>query len=116
MRNVKSTPLGVMIFRNRDRPVGQASMQNSDRLAALIATETKADELFAAIEENGLIAPGRTERMIDEDIYALAEQSFGVTQHWHRRIVRAGPNARCVFPASIRQCARSPQMTACFSI
>lgn len=71
-------------------------MQDTERLAALVAAEKKADALFAAIEESGLIAPGRTERMVDEDIYALAEQRFGVTQHWHRRIVRAGPNTLCI--------------------
>jgi Xaa-Pro dipeptidase len=74
----------------------QGPMPDSDRLAALIAAEKKADELFAAIEELGLIASGRTERMIDEGIYALAEHRFGVTKHWHRRIVRAGPNALCI--------------------
>jgi hypothetical protein len=71
-------------------------MQDSEHLAALIAAERKADELFDAIEELGLIAPGRTERMIDEAIYALAERKFGVAKHWHPRIVRAGPNALCI--------------------
>jgi len=70
--------------------------EDSDRLAALITAERRADALFAAIEAEGLIAPGRTERMVDEGIYALAERSFGVTKHWHRRIVRAGPNALCI--------------------
>jgi Xaa-Pro dipeptidase len=67
------------------------------RLAALIAAEQQADRLFAAIEANRLIRPGRTETEIDHDIYTLAEQSFGVKQHWHKRIVRAGPNTVRVF-------------------
>jgi Xaa-Pro dipeptidase len=67
-------------------------MDDSDRLEALLAAEAKANELFTAIEEARIIAAGRTEREVDEDIYALAERSFGVTRHWHRRIVRAGPN------------------------
>jgi Xaa-Pro aminopeptidase len=71
-------------------------LYETDRLQALIAAEKKADALFDAIEERGLIAPGRTERMVEHDIYDLAERSFGVTKHWHRRIVRAGPNALCV--------------------
>jgi Xaa-Pro aminopeptidase len=64
----------------------------SSRLAALIAAESKAMMLLDAIEQAGLIAPGRTEDDVERDIYALAERSFGVKQHWHKRIVRSGTN------------------------
>jgi len=67
-------------------------MHESDRRAALVAAETKALALFDAIEAAGLVAPGRTEREVEDDIYALALARFGVEQHWHRRIVRAGIN------------------------
>ena len=72
-------------------------MQEDARLAAVLAAERKAEALFGAIEAEGLIAPGRTERMVEKDIYALAERSFGVTKHWHKRIVRAGVNTLSVF-------------------
>jgi Xaa-Pro dipeptidase len=49
-----------------------------------------------AIEEAGLIAPGRTGRMVEKDIYALAENTFGVQKHWHKRIVRSGINTLCI--------------------
>jgi Xaa-Pro aminopeptidase len=62
------------------------------RLHALLAAEKKAEALFDAIEAAGLIAPGRSERDVEQDIYALAERSFGVTRHWHKRIVRSGEN------------------------
>lgn len=62
------------------------------RLAALRNAERQAEALFDAIEARGLIAPGRTERMVEQDIYALAEREFGVTRHWHKRICRAGIN------------------------
>ncbi|PGH57145.1 aminopeptidase [Azospirillum palustre] len=65
------------------------------RLAALLAAEAKAMALFDAIEAAGLIAPGRSERAVEKEIYALAERSFGVTKHWHKRIVRSGPNTLC---------------------
>jgi Xaa-Pro dipeptidase len=64
---------------------------------ALLAAERKAEALLAAIETQGLVRPGRTESEVDQDIYALAKQSFGVRKHWHRRIVRSGPNTVCVF-------------------
>jgi Xaa-Pro dipeptidase len=52
--------------------------------------------LLDAIEEAGLIAPGRTERMVEKDIYALAENTFGLQKHWHKRIVRSGINTLCI--------------------
>ena len=70
----------------------QTSESETGRRAALIEAETRALSLFGAIEAAGLIAPGRTERVVEEDIFTLAEQRLGVTQHWHRRIVRSGPN------------------------
>jgi Xaa-Pro dipeptidase len=80
-----------------DKPRGcRGPMQDSERLQSLIAAEQKADALPAAIETAGLIAPGRSEQMVEQDIYDLAERSFGVIQHWHRRIVRAGANALCI--------------------
>ena len=67
-------------------------MTHATRLAELQAAEAKAIALLDAIEARGLIAPGRTEREVEKDIRALAEVDFGVTQHWHKRIVRTGAN------------------------
>jgi Xaa-Pro aminopeptidase len=64
----------------------------SARRAALIAAEEKANALFDAIESEGLVAAGRTEREISVDIFKLAKERFGIDKFWHRRIVRAGPN------------------------
>jgi Xaa-Pro dipeptidase len=72
-------------------------LSENSRLDALISAEAKADALLSAIEANGLIAPDRTEREVEQDIYALAQQSFGVMKHWHKRIVRSGPNTVCIF-------------------
>jgi Xaa-Pro dipeptidase len=71
-------------------------LNEESRLAALIAAEEKAAALFEAIEARGLIAPGRSERAVEQDIYALAESAFDVTKHWHKRIVRSGINALCI--------------------
>lgn len=62
------------------------------RLAAAVAAERKALALLDMIEAQGLIAPGRTEREVEQDIYTLAARDFGVERHWHKRIVRSGPN------------------------
>ena len=67
------------------------------RLARLIAAEERALDMLAAIEAAGFIQPGRRESEVDADIAALAEHDFGVTRHWHKRLVRAGANTLCVF-------------------
>lgn len=67
-------------------------VSETERRAALVAAETKALALFDTIEAIGLVAPGRTEKEVEDDIYTLALERFGVEQHWHRRIVRAGLN------------------------
>ena len=58
----------------------------------LIVAEGRALALLDAIEELGLIAPGRSEREVEQDILHLAADRFGVEKHWHKRIVRAGLN------------------------
>ena len=68
------------------------SSTEKERRAALLAAEAKALALFAAIEAERLVVPGRTEREVAQDIYTLAEERFGVEKHWHKRIVRSGPN------------------------
>jgi hypothetical protein len=69
---------------------GSASGTAEDRRAALIAAEKRAEKLFEEIEQQGLLRSGRTERQIEQDIFAIALQRFGVEKHWHKRFVRAG--------------------------
>lgn len=64
--------------------------------SALLAAETRALALLDAIETAGLIVPGRTELAIEQDIFTLAARDFGVTEHWHDRVVRAGVNTLLV--------------------
>jgi Xaa-Pro dipeptidase len=61
-------------------------------VAGLLEAQVKAHGLFSAIEAKRVIRPGATEKEINENVYALAEQMYGVTRHWHKRIVRAGRN------------------------
>src|SRR5277367_5486598 len=60
---------------------------------ALLAAQVKAEALFAAVVERGLISPGKYESELTEEIHALARSHFGLRRHWHRRIARCGPNA-----------------------
>lgn len=69
-----------------------APFDEAARRRHLIAAEDRALDLLDRIAALGLIAPGRTERAVERDIQALAAAEFGVTRHWHKRIVRAGAN------------------------
>jgi len=62
------------------------------RAAELLAAQTKAAQLFREIETRGLIRPGISEGALNAEIYALAQEMFGITTYWHKRIVRAGKN------------------------
>lgn len=67
--------------------------QSEEAIAAgLQDAQVKAQGLFAEIESRGIIRAGATEKEINENVYALAEELYGVTRHWHKRIVRAGRN------------------------
>jgi Xaa-Pro dipeptidase len=70
---------------------------HNERRAALVAAEERGFALFDAIEAAGLVAPGKTEAELDAEIYVLAKSRFGVERHWHKRVVRAGPNTLCIF-------------------
>ncbi len=62
------------------------------RVARLLDAQAKAAELFAAIEHRGILAAGVREVEASDAIRDLAAEMFGVGRHWHKRIVRAGPN------------------------
>jgi Xaa-Pro dipeptidase len=64
----------------------------STRAAALLQAQHKADELFRAVQAQGLIRPNVFETRLNQDIYDLAKQMFGISTYWHKRIVRAGRN------------------------
>jgi Xaa-Pro aminopeptidase len=66
------------------------------RAAALLDAQAKAQGLFAEIERS-LIRPGVTESRLSEEIHALAARMYGVTTHWHKRVVRAGANTLSSF-------------------
>ena len=66
--------------------------EESERAAGLLEAQRKANLLFRAVDEQGIIRPGVLETAVNTDIYALAERMFGISTYWHKRIVRAGRN------------------------
>lgn len=63
----------------------------------LYAAQERAQALFDAVVARGLLRAGVSESALNEEIHALARDEFGVRRHWHRRIVRSGPNTLTTF-------------------
>jgi Xaa-Pro dipeptidase len=76
--------------------VGQAGVMTTFdedlRSRELLAAQERAVALFAAVEEAGVIRPGVTDWQASDAVRDLAAAEFGVDEHWHKRIVRSGPN------------------------
>jgi hypothetical protein len=58
----------------------------------LMEAESKALQLFETIEARGLVAAGKSEKQLNEEIFSLAYELFGIEKYWHKRIIRAGAN------------------------
>jgi Xaa-Pro aminopeptidase len=79
------------------RTIDTMDTADAARRAALEAAERKGMALLDALERARLIAPGKTEAELNDEIFAFARTHLGVTTHWHKRIVRAGVNTVCIF-------------------
>lgn len=64
----------------------------TETLLKLQKAEEKAAVLFQEIEIKGIIKPGKTEKQINNEVFELAFEMFGIKKYWHKRIVRAGKN------------------------
>jgi Xaa-Pro aminopeptidase len=71
--------------------VGNAATGEDQRASYLRDAQDKAIRLFKEIERS-LIRPGVSEQALSDEIHALAAERFGVTTHWHKRVIRSGPH------------------------
>lgn len=71
----------------------------SIRVERLLDAQARAVALFDEIERRGLVRPGVGERQLSDEIRDLAADMFGVTRHWHKRVIRAGQNTLLPFHA-----------------
>lgn len=67
------------------------------RHAMLKDAQAKAGKLFQEVEDRGLIRAGVTEKCLNEEVYSLAAEMYGIKKYWHKRIVRAGINTLCPY-------------------
>lgn len=73
-----------------------ATNSETDREINLRNAQDKAIALFEEIE-NTLIRPGITETTLNEEIYQLGLDRYGIKTHWHKRVIRSGPNTLSPF-------------------
>ena len=59
---------------------------------SLLAAQGQAVALFDEIVSSGVMRPGIRESELSDAIHQLARSRYGLKRHWHRRIVRSGPN------------------------
>jgi Xaa-Pro aminopeptidase len=63
-----------------------------ERAERLLSAQANAVTLFDEVVQRGLIAAGQGEQAVSDQIRNLANEKFGKTRHWHKRIVRSGPH------------------------
>jgi len=67
-----------------------------ERAERLLRAQATAEALFDEVVARGIVAAGRSEQAVSDEIRDLANEMFGTTKHWHKRIVRSGPHT--LFP------------------
>lgn len=70
---------------------GAMSKEEQERAAYLLDAQTKAVQLFKEIERD-LIRPGISEKTLSDEVHKLGAERCGVRTHWHKRVIRSGPN------------------------
>lgn len=67
-----------------------------ERAAYLKDAQDKAVQLFDEIQRT-ILRPGVTEKTISDEIHQLGTERHGVRTHWHKRVIRSGPNTLSPF-------------------
>lgn len=68
-----------------------SNTQEKERAAYLLDAQDKAASMFEEIG-NRLIRPGVLESTINQEILDLGAKRHNVRTHWHKRVIRSGPN------------------------
>lgn len=62
------------------------------RVERLRDAQRKASELFELVGQANILRPGVSEASASDAVRDIAAERFGVKRHWHKRIIRSGPN------------------------
>jgi Xaa-Pro aminopeptidase len=64
----------------------------------LIKAQNVSIRFFEAIEAANVIIAGKSEQQLNADVCNCAQKDFGIADHWHKKIVRAGKNTLSIYP------------------
>ncbi|EON96971.1 putative peptidase m24 protein [Phaeoacremonium minimum UCRPA7] len=67
------------------------SPEEQARATYLLDAQNKAVALFDEIERD-LLRPGVSEKTLSDEIHKLGQERHGIKTHWHKRVIRSGPN------------------------
>jgi len=73
-------------------PKFENSIMEKETKEKLTLADSKTRALFQMVEDRGLIVAGKSESELSAEIVKLAKDEFGMVEHWHKKIVRAGVN------------------------
>jgi Xaa-Pro dipeptidase len=84
----------LLTLQNAVNPMPQTVSSYAPPVSArsLLEAQDKAQALFDEVVRSGLITAGKLESELSTQIFDLARERFGVSRHWHKRVVRAGEN------------------------
>jgi Xaa-Pro aminopeptidase len=75
-------------------------IDEATRMLRLLEAQAVAAQLFEAVEEERILRPGVLDSDASNAIRQLAADRFGMPKHWHKRIVRSGPNTLQPYPVN----------------
>lgn len=112
MRVILVMMIGILTFLTKEKLAPGSSSESPDLPAENVPTSDSTEKtpkmkilhaekistlLFEAIESNNLIAAGKSEKQLNEEISRLALEKFGIEKHWHKKIVRSGKNTMSIY-------------------
>ena len=62
------------------------------RATGLLDAQANAQTLFDEVLRRSLVRPGAFESQVSNEVRDLGAELFGTDRHWHKRVVRSGPN------------------------
>lgn len=94
MANFTSSPFNL-VYEPNINFIKMTTAVEQDRAVYLLDAQNKAVSLFEEIGRD-LIRPGISEKTLSDEIHELGNRRHNVRTHWHKRVVRSGPNT--LFP------------------
>jgi len=64
--------------------IGSLDTLEEKKVTELRVAQNKAERLFGEVEARGLVRAGIAESQLNQEIYDLAKQMYGISTYWHK--------------------------------